>query len=71
MTEAYKKNILPNAESSLKLISLGYENGDPKYDFTAVLQAEQVLAQAKLAFVQSLGELWRAVSELEGLLQKE
>jgi cobalt-zinc-cadmium efflux system outer membrane protein len=71
LSGAYRKNILPNAEASLKLIRLGYENGDAKYDFTAVLQAEQVLAQAKLAFVQSLGELWRAISELEGLLQKE
>jgi len=68
-SEIYRKSILPNAEASLKLIRLGYERGDPKYDFTAVLQAEQVLAQAKLAFVQSLGELWRATAELEGLLQ--
>ncbi len=69
-SEVYQKHIIPNAESSLKLIRFGYEKaGDQKYDFTAVLQAEQVLAQAKLAFVQSLGELWRAAAELEGLLQ--
>ena len=70
-SETYRKRILPNAESSLKLIRIGYENGDAKYDFTALLQAQQVLAQAKLAFVQSLGELLRATSELQGLLQED
>jgi cobalt-zinc-cadmium efflux system outer membrane protein len=70
-SEVYKKHIVPNAESSLKLIRLGYENGDAKYDFTALLQAEQVLVQAKLALVQSLGDLWRATSEIMGLLQDD
>src|SRR5262249_61255531 len=70
-SEIYRKRILPNAESSLKLIRIGYESGEPRYDFTALLQAQQVLAQAKLAFVQSLGELWRATSELRGLLQED
>ena len=70
-SEVYRKHIIPDAESSLKLIRIGYENGDAKYDYTALLQAEQVLVQAKLAFVQSLGELWRANSELLGLLQED
>ena len=52
-----------------RLVRKGYESGDPKYDFTAVLQAQQTLAQARLAQVQALGNVWRAVSEIAGMLQ--
>ena len=70
-TEAYQKQVLPNARESLRLIRVGYEKGEPKYDFTAVQQAQRTLAQARLVYVQSLGELWRAVSEIAGLLQQD
>jgi cobalt-zinc-cadmium efflux system outer membrane protein len=69
--ETYQHQLLPNARESLRLIRLGYEKGDPKYDFTAVNQAQQILAQAQLVYVRSLGELWRAVSEIAGLLQQD
>jgi cobalt-zinc-cadmium efflux system outer membrane protein len=68
---AFAEQILPNAQESLRLVRLGYESGDPKYDYTAVLQAQHTLVQARLTYVQVLGELWRAVSELAGLLQQE
>lgn len=67
--EAYAKQILPDARESLRLVRVAYDRGDPKYDYTAVLQAQQTLAQAQLANVQALGELWRAVAEIGGLLQ--
>ena len=70
-TQAYQKQILPNARESLRLVRLGYERGDPKYDYTAVLQAQHILFQAQLTYVQGLGDLWRAVSELVGLLQQD
>jgi cobalt-zinc-cadmium efflux system outer membrane protein len=68
-TEVYDKQILPNAAESLRLVRLGYERGDPKYDYTAVLQAQRILVEARLAYVQALGDLWRAASEIAGLLQ--
>ena len=68
--ENFSKRILPNAEESLRLILLGYSKGDPKYDYTAVLQAQNILAQARLTYVQAQGELQRSVSDLEGLLQR-
>jgi cobalt-zinc-cadmium efflux system outer membrane protein len=68
---AYRETILPNAEEALKLVRTGYEKGDPKYDFTTFLQAEQTLAQARLAEVQARGDLWRAFAEIRGLVQDE
>src|SRR5262249_40574207 len=69
--QAYERRVLPEATESLRLITVGYAKGDPKYDFTAVLQAQQTLAQTQLAYVQVLGELWRAVSDIRGLLQQD
>jgi cobalt-zinc-cadmium efflux system outer membrane protein len=67
--EAYQKEILPHALESLRLVTKGYEANDPKYDYTAVLQQQRILVQVQLAYVQALGDLWRAISEIAGLLQ--
>ena len=69
--EIYEKRILPQARESLRLITFGYERGDPKYDFTALLQAQTTLVQSQLAYVQVLGDVWRAVAEIKGLIQDE
>jgi cobalt-zinc-cadmium efflux system outer membrane protein len=68
--EAYEKGILRHAQESLRLVRLGYDRGEAKYDYTAVLQAQLILFQARLAYVQTLGEVWRAVSEIGGLMQE-
>ena len=70
-TESYQKTILPDARESLKLVEAGYRAGDRKYDYTTVLQAQQVLFQAQLAHTQALGELWRSVIEIAGILQQD
>jgi outer membrane protein TolC len=62
--------VVPAALESLKLVRRGWERGDPKYDFTTVLQAQHTLSQARLAYVQALGVLWRSVAEIAGLLQE-
>jgi cobalt-zinc-cadmium efflux system outer membrane protein len=69
--DLYTRQILPNAREALRLVRLGYERGDPKYDYTAVLEAQRTLVQVRLLEVQARGELWRAVSEIEGLLQQD
>ena len=68
--QAYSQKILPAAQESLRLILVAYNSGDQRNDFTTVLQAQQSLAQAKLGLVQARGELQKAVSEIEGLLQR-
>ncbi len=68
-TEAFQKHILPDARESLKLVQAGYRQGDAKYDYTAVLQAQQVLFQVQLAHTLSQGDLWRSVAEIAGILE--
>lgn len=70
-TEVYQQTIVPQARESLKLVGAGYRLGDPKYDYTALLQSQQVLFQAQLAQTQAMGELWRSVVEIAGVLQQE
>jgi cobalt-zinc-cadmium efflux system outer membrane protein len=67
----YAAVIIPKAEKSRALIEAGYLAGDKKYDYTALLQAQQVLAQAKLAQTQAQGDLWRSVVEIAGILQQD
>jgi cobalt-zinc-cadmium efflux system outer membrane protein len=69
--EASQRGILPHAAESLRLVRVGYERGDPKYDYTAVLEAQRTLIRARLAYVQALGELWRAAVDIAGLLQQD
>jgi len=69
--DIFRKDILPRAAESLRLVRLGYERGDAKYDYVTVLNAQRTLAQAKLAQVQVLGEMWKALAEIAGLAQWE
>ena len=69
--DTFAKRILPDAAEAVQLIQLGYTKGDARYDYTAVLQAENALAQAQLGYVGVLNDLQRAVSEIEGLMQRE
>jgi outer membrane protein, heavy metal efflux system len=69
--DSYQKNIVSQARESLRLIETGYKSQDRKYDYTAVLQAQQVFFQAQLAQTQALGELWRAVVDLAAILQQD
>ncbi len=68
--DVYEKQILPAAQESLRLVMIAYGQGDPRNDFTTVLEAQRTLAQAKLGLVQSRGDLQKAVGEIEGLMQR-
>jgi cobalt-zinc-cadmium efflux system outer membrane protein len=68
---AYEQRIVPAAREFLRLVRLGYESNDPRYDQTALWQAQNTLVQARLAQVQSVAELWRAVADIAGLLQQD
>lgn len=72
-TEKYRTEILPKARQARDAVQLGYQSGagDTKFDYTSVLQAQQTYVQAQLSYIQSLSDLWRAVSEIAGLLQLE
>ena len=69
--ESYRQDILPAARRSLDLIRLAYSKGQAKTDYTSVLQAQRTLIEAELGYVRALGQLWKAVAEIRGLLQEE
>jgi cobalt-zinc-cadmium efflux system outer membrane protein len=69
--EIYEKEILPNAREAERLLRIGYESGDPKSDYTSLLEAQRTLIQTRLLHVQARGELWRAASEIAGLLEEQ
>ena len=69
-TDDYKHRILKKAQQSRDLVELGYQKRDPKYDYTAFLQAQQTLSEAELAYARAQGTLWRAIAELSALMQQ-
>ncbi|MBL8821518.1 MAG: TolC family protein [Planctomycetia bacterium] len=66
----FEKDLIPQAKEALRLTKAAFESGDAKYDYTALLDAQRTLAQARLNYVQTLGEFWKATAEIKGLLQQ-
>jgi cobalt-zinc-cadmium efflux system outer membrane protein len=69
--ETYQKDIVPRAAESLRLVQIGYKAGDAKFDYTTVVQAQQILIQSRLAAIQAQGELWKAIADIAGVVQLE
>ena len=61
--------IVPGLEKNLKGVRAAYEAGSAKVAFADILLAEQSLNTAKLRLADIYRELWRAVADLEGLMQ--
>ncbi|HYT94260.1 MAG TPA: hypothetical protein VEL76_36425, partial [Gemmataceae bacterium] len=47
----------------------GYQGG--QFEYLRVLQAQRALAEANLELVRALGEMWRAASEIAGLMLED
>jgi outer membrane protein, heavy metal efflux system len=67
--EKYKSAILPKAEQSYQLSLKAYQGG--QFEYLRVLQAQQAVAEARLEYIRSLGEMWRAASEIAGLMLED
>ncbi len=67
--EKYKAAILPKAEQSYQLSMKAYQGG--QFEYLRVLQAQRALAEARLEYLRSLGEMWRAASEIAGLMLED
>ncbi|HYW79928.1 MAG TPA: TolC family protein [Thermoguttaceae bacterium] len=65
-TQQYSASILPNASESLKLIQIGYEQGE--FDYLKLLTAQRTYSEVELAYLESLLRLNRAHVEIEGFL---
>lgn len=63
--ERYKTAILPKAQETYQLSLKAYQGG--QFEYLRVLAAQRTVAEANLELVRSLGEMWRAASEIAGL----
>ena len=69
--EAYSKagGILANSKEILNLVFEGYQAGE--LSNFEVLKAQRTNSQTNLAYIQSLGQLWAAIIEIDGMLLKD
>lgn len=62
----YADSLLPDARSTLDLVRQGYAAGE--IAFIDLLNAQQTYAEVYLAYIDSLRDVWVAISEIDGLL---
>ena len=67
--EKYKSAILPKAERSYQLSLKAFQGG--QFEYLRVLQAQRAVAKARLEYLRSLGEAWRAATEIAGLMLED
>ncbi|GIW81739.1 MAG: divalent cation transporter [Gemmatales bacterium] len=67
--ERFRQAILPKAQETYELALKAYKGG--QFAYLRVLEAQRSLAQAKLEYVQALGDAWMAASTISGLLLEE
>lgn len=67
--ERYEKEILPRANELLKISQQGYAAG--QFDFLRLLQAQRVLLETNLTYVNAQETRWQAAAQIAGLLQTE
>ncbi len=64
--EAYQSTILPNSQSSLEMVRIGYREGELGY--LALLTAQRTYSSANLEYLKSLRALWTSSVEIQGML---
>ena len=67
--ERYRTAILPGAGDAYRLSLEAFRGG--QFEYLRVLQAQRAVAEANLEYVRALAEVWRAASEIAGLLLEE
>ena len=63
--KTYRETILPKAQKALDQTNEGYKAG--KFSYLDVLDSQQTLTEARIAFLFALQDLNRFVTELEKL----
>jgi cobalt-zinc-cadmium efflux system outer membrane protein len=64
--EKYQRDILPNAEASLKLTNSGYRQGE--FGYLSLLTAQRTFFRTNLAYLDALRELRATATTIEGNL---
>jgi cobalt-zinc-cadmium efflux system outer membrane protein len=69
--ELLATKVLPKVQESLRLVRAGYDAGAKDVTFLEVQVAVEALNDARQRLAEARRELWRAVADLEGLMQLE
>jgi outer membrane protein, heavy metal efflux system len=64
--EKYSRDIMPNAQESLKLVTAGYRQGE--FGYLVLLTAQRTYFQTNLAYLDALRDLRAATAAMEGHL---
>lgn len=67
--ELLQAQVLPRQRESLELLRKGYQAGSAQITFSDVFTAEEAVNDTWLRLSTARRELWRAVADLEGLMQ--
>ncbi len=67
--ERYTKEILPDAKTSLDLVTQGYQQGE--FSYLTLLTAQRTFFQTSLSYLDARRELRETTIELEGLLLRD
>lgn len=65
----YEQKIVPKAREGVKIIQEGFSQG--QFDFLRLLQAQRILVESNLGFIDSLETRWTAAADMAGLAQIE
>ena len=61
--------ILANSQSTLDFVRRGYEAGELSY--LDLINAQRTYSETNLAYIEALGDHWKAIVEIDGLLLKD
>ena len=64
--EKYRKDILPNAQESLKLTTMGYQQGQLSY--LSLLTTQRTYFQTNVTYLEAIRDLRMAAATIEGNL---
>lgn len=65
----YEQKIVPKAREGVKIIQEAFSKG--QFDFLRLLQAQRILVESNLGYIDSLESRWNAAAEMAGLSQVE
>lgn len=67
--DRYRTSILPRAQESYQLSFKAFQGG--QFEYLRVLQAQRSVVEANLDYVRAQGEMWKAASEIAGLMLED